>query len=517
MINSLNIKQLNIVLPNTNKALSEALNSASPKELKSLSSFGDLKSMMNSILKQSTDPNFSNKVLLELVKNNPTLKNLGSVSSTIKDLLKAINFEKNPSPIEKTIKHILVNIKDLKGQDLKEKFINPNTLLKNNYEKPLNIDKIIKNILSQDEQIKEDLKQTKKEQTVIEKSTKILSKDIKNIKIDKQFTDKPLKNDTKLEKPSIKKSIKELLNDLKTSTDTKNIDIKKEITPEKIIKNFLTDIKDLKGNDLKQKLIQLSDFLQSNLKNIKNSSSALKDIVSDDLKTLLSEEDKTDNTKKSLPIEKTLKKFLLDIKDLKGSELKHKFINSGVFLESNIKDTKGSPEKIKDILTNDLKVVLAKASEEISNSTHTNQQEVLKHIDKLSLQIDHYQLLSYLSNSSSLYLPFSWEQLQEGNIEIKKLKNDRFYCDIDLKLKDYGALNLKLTLYETNQINIHIYSENEYFKSLVKENIASLRCALIGVNVTPREIRLFQPKPKTKNQSYGSIDDNLQMGFEIKA
>ena len=122
MINSLNIKQLNIVLPNTNKALSEALNSASPKELKSLSSFGDLKSMMNSILKQSTDPNSSNKVLLELVKNNPTLKNLGSVSSTIKDLLKAINFEKNPSPIEKTIKHILVNIKAIATPDRK-----PNT------------------------------------------------------------------------------------------------------------------------------------------------------------------------------------------------------------------------------------------------------------------------------------------------------------------------------------------------------------------------------------------------------
>ncbi|MEA1955143.1 MAG: flagellar hook-length control protein FliK [Campylobacterota bacterium] len=420
MINTSISKQLDILLPNTNKALSEALKSASPKELQSLSSFKDLKSMMGDILKQSTNPNSSNKVLLELVKNNPTLKNLGSVSTTIKDLLNSIKSDKNPLPIEKTLQNILADIKDLKGVELKEKFIKPTLSLEQN--------------------------------------------------------------------------------------------LKDNSTIEKTIKSFLTDIKDLKGSELKEKLTSLKTFLETNLKNSNNSSSTLKSIVSNDLKTLLL----PTKEKESLPIEKVLKNFLIDIKDLKGSELKQKFINSGVFLEANIKNAKDTPESIKSIVSNDLKAILHKASEDISKSSHPNQSEVLKHIDKLSLQIDNYQLVSYLSNGSSLYLPFSWDQLEDGNIEVKKAKNDKFFCDINLKLKEYGEINLKLALYDENQLNIHIYSTNKEFKELVQQNIPSLRSALIDIKITPREIRLFEPKSKIQNSPYGTIDDNLQMGFEIK-
>ena len=157
------------------------------------------------------------------------------------------------------------------------------------------------------------------------------------------------------------------------------------------------------------------------------------------------------------------------------------------------------------------------AGEEIAKSSHVNQSEILKQIDKLSLQIDHYQLLSHLSNGTSLYLPFSWDMLEEGNIEMKKSDDDKFYCDIDLKLKEYGELNLKLTLYEENQLNLHIYSSNEEFKTKVKENIPSLRSALIDTHITPREIRIFEPKAKAPNSPYGAVDDDFQMGFEVKA
>jgi len=130
MINSLNSKQLGILLPNTNKALGEALKSASPKQLETISSFKDLKSMMSSILKQSTNSSSSDKVLLELVKNNPTLKNLGSVSNTIKDLLNSLKSDKNPLPIENKLKNILLEIKDLRGSQLKQKLINSDTKIK---------------------------------------------------------------------------------------------------------------------------------------------------------------------------------------------------------------------------------------------------------------------------------------------------------------------------------------------------------------------------------------------------
>ena len=93
-----------------------------------------------------------------------------------------------------------------------------------------------------------------------------------------------------------------------------------------------------------------------------------------------------------------------------------------------------------------------------------------------------------------------------------------FFRDINLKLKDYGDVNLKLVLYDKNQLNMHVYASNDEFKDLVRQNIPNLRSALIDIQVTPREIRVFEPrKKKVDAPSYGVIDDNLQMGFEIKA
>ena len=160
--------------------------------------------------------------------------------------------------------------------------------------------------------------------------------------------------------------------------------------------------------------------------------------------------------------------------------------------------------------------MLLQASEETLKSQHPNQADVLKNIDKLTLQIDHYQLLSHLSNGTSLFLPFSWDSLEDGNIHMKKDDDDKFYCDIDLTLKEYGDVNLKLTLYEKNQLNLHIYSSNDTFKALVKENLPSLRSALIDEQITPREIRIFEPKISINTSPYGMQDEHIHMGFEVK-
>lgn len=436
MINdALSFKQLGVLLPSTNKALAEVLKSASPKELESLSSFKDLKSMMNSILKQSTSDTSSNKVLLELVKNNPTLKNLGDVSTTIKDLLQSIKSDKNPLTSEPQ-------------------------------QKLNSLDKIVE---------------------ISTKNPNISSKELKEIISTEVKT---------LLQSSTKETLKNLLNN----------DL------EKILKSTI------KNTESQQKLNSLDTILETNTKTPNISSKDIKDIISTEIKTLLQSNTK-ETQKESSPIEKTLKNFLLNIKDLKAPELKQKLLNSGVFLESNLKNTQTSPEKLKDIISNDLKVILHKANEELSESSHPNKTEILKHIDKLTLQIDNYQLLSHLSNQTSLYLPFSWDQLDEGNIALKKVKDDRFFCNIDLKLKDFGDINLKLVLYDKNQLNIHVYAKSDEFKSLVKENIAELRSALIGVNITPRELRVFDYKEdkKVTTSAYNSMDDNLKMGFEIKA
>jgi flagellar hook-length control protein FliK len=176
-----------------------------------------------------------------------------------------------------------------------------------------------------------------------------------------------------------------------------------------------------------------------------------------------------------------------------------------------------SSNNIKEILANDLKAHILNTKNDIITSSHPNQAEILKNLDKLALQIDYYQLMSHLSNSSVLYLPFTWDALEKGNINIKKAEEDKFYCDIELKLKEYGELNLRLVLYEQNQLNIQIHSDNEEFKKIIKDNIPDLRSALIESNITPREIRLLDASKKVATSVYDSSSENINVGFEIKA
>ncbi|MCK4974343.1 MAG: flagellar hook-length control protein FliK, partial [Sulfurimonas sp.] len=112
-------KKFSIILPNTNKALAEVLKNASPKELELITTGKDLKSIMNSLLKESSQNSGADKMLLELVKNNPTLKELGSVNENIKNLLSNLKSDKNLEPVEKLIQKFLPDIKELKNTNIK--------------------------------------------------------------------------------------------------------------------------------------------------------------------------------------------------------------------------------------------------------------------------------------------------------------------------------------------------------------------------------------------------------------
>ena len=306
-LNNASSKQLHVILPNTNKALEEVLKSASPQELQTLTQSKDLGSILDALLKQSqTADTAQNKLLLQLLKNNPTLKSLSSANTTLKELIATLKQEKNP-----------------------------------------------------------------------------------------------------------------------------------------------------------------------------------------------------------LPLEKELEKFLTNIKDINPKELKTKMQNSGVFLEANIKNSQNP----KELFNSDIKALLLKAHDELSNATQANRQEILKTIDKLLLQIDYNQLVSHLSNASSLYIPYEWNDLQEGNIALKNAKDDRFFCDIHLNLKSYGELNLRLALFENNQLSINIHTKNEALKSLLQNNLQTLKKQLLHVNIVPKEIRFIDLK---QNEYETQTNDELPMGFEVK-
>jgi len=248
----------------------------------------------------------------------------------------------------------------------------------------------------------------------------------------------------------------------------------------------------------------LLNLLKNNptLKELSSVTATLKD-----LQSLLAQD------KKPLPLENVLKNFLSGIESMSEKELKTKMQNSGVFLESNIK-SQTKPPQLQELFSNDLKAVLLKTQEELTNTTNPNRQEILKQVDKLLLQIDYYQLSSHLSNASSLYLPYTWDALEDGNITLKSTKESRFFCDIELTLKEYGELKLRLGLFEEKELSINITAESEALKKKIKEHLGELKKQLLLVGITPKEIHF--PQESGKENLYENSDDDLAMGFEVK-
>ena len=513
-------------MPNTNRALAVVLEQATPKELATLSQDKDLKSIMNSILKDTAQSSTSDKTLLDLAKNNPTLKDLGNVTSTIKDLLNTIKLDKNPLPIETTLKNFLVDIKELSEPVLKQKLENSGVFLESK----------LKNVQNPQVELKSLLE-------ALDKS--IAKSDIFTVKVLSEKIKELLSNPT----------LKEASNAALTQTPKDDVNALKQVA--KGVENILSKLQEqLKGADsltsktvasqlsklellVSPKVLTPENFKLSSIQDTLTQLSAqLSQSKNPEAKGLFDSIVKILDSLKNIEQTATTPKASLDallekkmpeqvrsvVEPLKGLIEKADAVFSKETLTLTNKlahftnpEKLATQENVKEILSQDLKAILSKASEEIKNSSHPNQQELLKQIDKLALQVDYYQLVSHLSNSSSLYLPFSWDALDEGNINLKKDKDDKFYCDIDLKLKEYGELKLKMMLYEKNQINIQIYSNNAEFKDIVKENIGLLRSALIENQITPREIRLLDSVKKTPASAYENSYTDIDMGFEVKA
>ena len=580
-------KKLNIILPNTNKALKKVLKDATPQELEVITKGKDLKSIIGSLLKESAQNSSADKTLLNLVKNNPTLKDLGSASQNIKELLTSLKSDKNLLHVEKILQKFIPDIKDVKNVDVKTTLNNSGVFLESKLKDIKDPLSQLKNLLSElqnvlkksptpssktiQNQVQELMKNipntttTKENPKLQENLAKKTQEIVKNItrelktadpittkefiqKLDKlQHLVEPKnleKNNFKLE--TLKESVKEVISSLRSSYT------KESSTASSALNKALEDIKPLIVKDLPKAINEVI----KNIQNLKPSISSKEAIIKlEEIKTTVQTPQLQDSIKQIImnleatptketksiidlltkilkPLQNTEqvvdKKVVLDIKniiqDVKLSITKSDPIHSepvkNILKELSVLNApaKLSPEQnIKEILNNDLKAVLHKASEEVVKLQTPVQAEVLKSIDKLALQIDYYQLVSHLSNSSSLYIPFSWEQMQDGEVSIKHSKDDKFYCDIELTLKDYGDLNVRLTLYDKNQLNINIHADSDEFKEIMKEAIAELRTALIDIQITPREIRIHEKNKENKTTSvYNEIAQDLDIGFEVR-
>jgi len=426
MINLNTSKTLNIVLPNTNKALNEVVKSITHQEFETLSKGRDLKSIVNTLLEQSANDSSGDKKLLSMLKSNPTLKELSSVSSSIKELHQTLQKEKNPLPIEKQLTSFLSNVKNISEEGLKTKIENSGLFLENK----------IKNLQTPQVALKSALTELSK----ILDATKL-----PNVQ-------------------SINTQLKELLSS----------DLFKNISNEDLLKTLKSDLSSLTSlsKNVQNVLEQLSQRLNS-------------------------------------PLDKTIQPN----DALFSKETKSLFDKINLLNKPELLQTQASA---KELFSHDLKAVLLKAHEEVKNSTSPNKAELLKQIDKLTLQIDYHQLLSQLNNSTSLYIPYSWDALENGNITIKSAKDDKFFTDIELNLKDYGELKLRLGMFETNQLNINISAQSKELKKIIQDNIGTLKQQLIGVNIVPANIRFLDDSP-TITDAYNEYNQGLNAGFEVKA
>ena len=170
----------------------------------------------------------------------------------------------------------------------------------------------------------------------------------------------------------------------------------------------------------------------------------------------------------------------------------------------------------------DMKTLLLELKEELSTKTDAKSSEILKQVDKILTQIDFYQLNSLILNSNHVYVPFFWEMLEDGSINIKKTEEDKFYCQINLTLKDFGKVDLMLGLYDKNKMDLTIYAQRDHFKTAIKENIKDLKLALNNVDIIPVNIKLLDMKENleedtpTSNYLNNSYNQSINSGIDIK-
>jgi flagellar hook-length control protein FliK len=173
--------------------------------------------------------------------------------------------------------------------------------------------------------------------------------------------------------------------------------------------------------------------------------------------------------------------------------------------------------QLDQLLEHDVKSQLMKLSDEFKTLSTPVSNEVQSKLDQLITNIDYNQLVSHLEGSNTLYFPFSWDALEEGSLSFKKREEKKFYCEINLTLKEYGKIDLLMALYEGNQIEIQAYTENTIFKNLIQEHLPTLRALLTQAGVNARTIRIYDSKEFTtpSKTAYTPDETDFNAGFEV--
>lgn len=174
---------------------------------------------------------------------------------------------------------------------------------------------------------------------------------------------------------------------------------------------------------------------------------------------------------------------------------------------------------VKEKLENDIKAILLHVKEDLSKNPASHTKELALHVQKALSHIEYYQLNSYVMNQTSLYLPFLWDDLKKGEVHFKRLKENRFFCEIDIELKEYGKIDMMLMLFNDTNINLSLFCENERFLGLFRQNIKELRAGLNKLGLVPANIQTYNATKDSKVRKAAKqfvYQEQTDMGVNIR-
>ena len=531
---------LNILLANNNRVLNDALKEADNKTLNNLlkqdssnsssSTNTAASSILKEVLNSIKDGTKSNSSLENILKNSTAFKDLGNLSSNLSSLLESIKDDESLQKFKPLLESFLKNIKDVTADNLKEQIKNSGIFLENKLSSNPNakLENLLQNISNLLKTI--DTPEAKN-------SSQIIDNILKNIPKDGSLKGSELLNNLKTLVSSLQnlssslnsnqtQTLNNLANELKNfiqngsmiESKTENL-VSKTLTqtPQTEDVNIEnTQIKNLINNQVKELLTQIKQDLTQNQNIIQNKNilTLIDKLIS--LPDLFSKSEAILNSVQNSNISNFSNNFATNLNPLltalkeslqainpKNIEIQNQ-INSLIKKVENIiqEYTNNQLDNPKDNqkLDNDFKSILLKMQDEVAQKTDIKSQDSLKTINNLLTQIDMQQLTSLVSNSNFVYIPFFWEMLEDGTVEIKEKEEDKFFCQIKLTLKDFGKIDLMLSMYDENKLDMTIYAQREHFKVTLRDNLQKLKLALNEANIIPMHIKLLDMKEESENK-----------------
>ena len=529
---------LNILLANNNRVLNDALKEADNKTLNNLlkqdssnsssSTNTAASSILKEVLNSIKDGTKSNSTLENILKNSTAFKDLGNLSSNLSSLLESIKDDESLQKFKPLLESFLKNIKDVTADNLKEQIKNSGIFLENKLSSNPNakLENLLQNISNLIKTI--DTPEAKNSSQIIDNILKNIPKDgsLKSSELVNNLKTlvNSLQNLSNSLNPNQTQTLNNLANELKNfiqngvmiESKTENL-VPKTQTPQTEDVNIEnTQIKNLINNQVKELLTQIKQDLTQNQNIIQNKNilPLIDKLIS--LPDLFSKSEAILNSVQNTNISNFSNNFATNLNPLltalkeslqainpKNSEIQNQ-INSLIKKVENIiqEYTNNNLDNPKDNqkLDNDFKSILLKMQDEVAQKTDIKSQDSLKTINNLLTQIDMQQLTSLVSNSNFVYIPFFWEMLEDGTVEIKEKEEDKFFCQIKLTLKDFGKIDLMLSMYDENKLDMTIYAQREHFKVTLRDNLQKLKLALNEANIIPMHIKLLDMKEESETQ-----------------